>query len=424
MIRCILPASLAFMLLCLTAQKGVGQKLHFLVFADTDDPTIGTAGLKTHTYLANDLAPAIAQQTGLSLAFAGYTGKQCRATELDAVVTNLNPGPSDVVFFYFTGHGWNNRQNEYPSLILGNANTDRSTLETSSRNLLDVYESLRAKNARLTIVIGEACNKERSDAPKPPSSNRQPDYMKTTAYSPERFSQLFRGYQGGLVLASSQRGQLSNCDPKGGLMSIALQNTLRRLLSDDQKVPLTWELVLRTVSQATESMAAQAGQVQTPFFKTDLRISTSSIQGTQPRTGQTALVAATPCAPVDAYVNETALEGIREDLPLLRAMNEEVDTDNAEAYARAFLNFYSNQKKFYENLGQMVFYEASTMPERCRPDFQRNISWIRENTTEINERYQVIQKFAQKPVQLAAQARSELPVLITLLEEILDKLDK
>ncbi|TAE21401.1 MAG: hypothetical protein EAZ91_25335 [Cytophagales bacterium] len=411
------------LLLCLTTQWGVGQTLHFIVFADTDDPTIGQAGLKTHTYLAQDLAPAMAKQTGMNLAFSEYIGQRCRASELDALLTKLTPGPTDVVFFYFTGHGWNNRQNEYPSLILGNANTDRVSLETSSRNLLDVYERLRAKNARLTIAIGEACNKERSDAPPRPSSSRAPDYMKTTTYSPERFGRLFREYQGGLLMASSQRGQLSVCDPKGGLLSIALQNTLRRMLADDQKGPIAWEPVLQAVVTETEAAAQQAGQQQNPFFKTDLRLSVASKPAPM-RPADPVVASASPCASVDAYVNETALAGIREDLPLLRDMNERVNSNNAESYARAFLTFYSNQKKFYDNLGQMVFYESSTMPERCRPEFQQNISWIRESTDEINERYQLIQKFAQKPLQLAAQARSELPSLITRLEEILEELDK
>jgi len=407
-----------------TPQPGRAQTLHFIVFADTDDPKIGTANLKTHTYLANDLAPAVAKQSGLTLNFTSYTGDQCRPAEFDARLASLTPGPADVVFFYFAGHGWNNRQNNFPSLILGNANTDRATLESSSRNLLDVYERLRAKNARLTIAIGEACNKERSDEPQqPPTSSRQPDYMKNTAYSPERFSRLFRNYRGGLVLASSQRGQLSNCDPKGGLMSIAVQNTLRRLLSDDQKGPLSWELVLREITRQTEVAAQQAGHRQTPQYRLDLRQSEVASAKPVARPG-VSTSPSTPCAPVDAYVNETALTGIKEDLPLLRAMNEKVDSDNADEYARQFLTFYRNQKHFYDNLGQMVFYESSTMPERCRPAFQRSISWIRESTTEINERYQTIQKFALKPRLLAAQARSELPSLITRLEEILEQLDK
>jgi len=424
MIRSLLLTCLVFAILCLNS--ALGQTLHFIVFADTDDPTIGLPGLKTYNYLAKDLAPAIAQQTGLTLAFIGYTGQQCRASELDAVLNKLNPNSSDIIFFYFTGHGWNNRQNEYPSLILGNANTDRATLENSSRNLLDIYQRLRAKNARLTIAIGEACNKERSDSPAAPSSNRQPDYMKTTAYRPERFNRLFREYQGGVVMASSQRGQLSNCDPKGGLMSIAWQNTLHKLLSDNPQnsSPLTWDLVLQDVEKQTEAAAEKINQQQNPFFKTDLRLVALSAKPAPIQPSGPTIATSAPCAPVDAYVNETALSGIREDLPLLRAMNEQVDTDNAEAYARAFLKFYSNQKKFYDNLGQMIFYESTAVPERCRPDFQRNTNWVRENTEEINERYQVIQKFAQKPMQLAAQARSELPALITRLEEILEQLDK
>ncbi len=413
-------------LVCLTA-PAVGQTLHFILFADTNDPDIGSANAKTHTVMAQDIAPAIAKQANYTLDFASYTGNRCRATELDAKLNSLNVSPKDVIFFYFAGHGWNNRQNEYPSLILGNANTDRTALEASSRNLLDVYDQLRKKGARLTIAIGEACNRERSDAPPKPAkestSSREPIPMKNTAYSLRQFEQLFGSYQGGVVMASSQRGQLSNCDTKGGLMSIALKDTFRQLLIDGQKGELSWEHTLDEITAQTEAAAVAMGVKQTPFYKLDLRLVQPDVIPKPPVPGPPG-PDTQPCAPPETYVNETALEGIREDLPLLRKMNENVNSNNANQYARQFLTFYGNQKAFYDRLGRMVFYESSTMPNHCRSEFQRSVSWIQESTRDINDRYRMIEKFAQKPLQLAAQARTELPVLITLLEDILEHLDK
>lgn len=410
-------------LVCLLCLPAWGQTLHFLVFTDTDDPDIGGATLKTHTYLVNDLAPAIAKQAGLALNLSNHFGGHCRVNELDETISQLKAGPDDVIFFYFVGHGWNSRLNDYPSLIFGNANTDRTSLETASRNLLDIYQQLRARNARLTIAIGEACNKERSDEP-PLTSGRAVEIMKNTTYNPQRFQRLFRNYRGGFVMSSSKRGQFSHSDPKGGWMSVSWQNAVRQQMADGQTGPATWDKLLKDVVQQTESLARANGDPQNPQIKNDL-IDCPTCQKAPPTpTGPPVAPPNGPCPPVNSYVNETALAGIREDLPLLQEMYENIDSKNANAYAAQFLHFYENQKPFYDNLGDVIFYKASQLPEHCRPEFERSSKWVQESTEEITDRYDSVQKYALKPLQLAAQARSELPSLIERLKEILKKLDK
>ncbi|GAA4409205.1 hypothetical protein GCM10023187_32160 [Nibrella viscosa] len=409
--------------ICLPAVSVRGQaKLHFIVFADTDDPTLSEANRKTFNFLTGRFGPDVAGYAGLSLQMTAYSGSQCQSALFDQTLNKLSVGPDDVVLFYFVGHGWNNRQNEYPSLIFGRANADRATLESNSRNLLTIYEQIRAKQPRLTLVVGEACNKERSDDP-PTTSNREAIPMHPTNASPAKYKALFRNYAGGLLLSSCQRNQFSFSDPKGGWMGTSWQETINQLLSDKTPQVPTWETFVKTTVQLTERAALANNQKQNPQYRLDVRqVTPGGNQLVQP--GPTKPPGNRLCPPLDSYVNETALAGIREDLPFLKKMDEEISTDNAEEFAETFNRFYTNQKNFYDSLDDMLFYRKADMPEDCRQVFQQETRWVAGKTAEIIRRYKMVVKLSKQPQQLVAQARSELPSLIRRMEEILEKLDK
>ena len=424
--KCLLIAGLLLSILAGTAQS---QTLHFIVFADTDDPSIGGNDMKTYSSLTGNggLAQTIAQYSGLTLNMAGFYGSRCQAAEVDKKFSELNPGPNDVVVFYFVGHGFNSRQNAYPSLIFGKATADVAAIDASARNLRELYARIRAKKPRLTIAIADACNKERTDPPVAITSGRAIDVMPPTNLNPERIRSLFRNWQGGFVMSSSQRNQFSHSDPKGGWMSVSFQNAFLDWCSATRKGPLTWKLLLDDVVKRTVTTAQQNRQVQTPQYAPELTPFTvaqttalvavsRSITATRPPDA--------PCPALSQFVNEVALAGIREDMPLLRDMNNSITTDNAEAYAESFSRFYKNQKPFYESLNRILFNRISDLPARCQQQLDTDTKWVKANTEEVNERYQVIQKYAQRPTQLVQQARSDLPSIIRRLEEILERLDK
>ena len=405
------------------------QTLHFIVFADTDDPNIGSNDMKTYSSLTGNggLAQTIAQYSGLTLNMAGFYGARCQAAEVDKKVGELSPGKDDVVVFYFVGHGFNSRQNAYPSLIFGKATADIATIDASARNLRELYARIRAKKPRLTIVMGDACNKERTDPPVAITSSRPIDVMPPTNLNSERLRSLFRGWQGGVLLSSSQRNQFSHSDPKGGWMSVSFENALLDACSVNRKGLLTWKTLLDDVVKRTDATARQNHEEQTPQFEQELlpvTITPPNQSAGLGRSFTSTRPADALCPSLDQFVNETALAGIREDMPLLRDMNNSITTDNADAYAESFSRFYTNQKPFYESLNRILFNRINDLSPRCQQQFDSDTRWVKVSTDEVNERYQVIQKYAQRPRQLVQQARSDLPSIIRRLEEILERLDK
>ncbi|GAB3942757.1 hypothetical protein GCM10028805_07840 [Spirosoma harenae] len=409
-----------------TAQS---QTLHFIVFADTDDPTVGGNDMKTYSSLTGNggLAQTIAQYSGLTLNMAGFYGPRFQSVEVDKKLAELTPGNDDVVLFYFAGHGFNSRQNSYPSLIFGKATADIATIDASARNLRELYARIRAKKPRLTIAIADACNKERTDPPSPITSGRPIDVMPPTNLSPDRIKSLFRNWQGGFLMSSSQRNQFSHSDPKGGWMSVSFENAFLDWCSANRKGTLTWKMLLDDVVKRTEATARQNRQTQTPQFELEL-LPFSTAQPIQPTIASRSPTfnrpPDAPCPPLNQFVNEIALAGIKEDMPLLRDMNNSINSNNANNYAASFSKFYKNQKPFYESLNRILFNRISDLSPRCQQQLDNDTKWVKANTDEVNERYQVIQKYAQRPNQLVQQARSDLPSIIRRLEEILEKFDK
>ncbi|MDR2755527.1 MAG: caspase family protein, partial [Planctomycetaceae bacterium] len=67
-------------------------------------------------------------------------------------IRNLNVSPSDVVFFYYAGHGAINKQSNQPS--------EQHYLRFNTKNIIwrsELQKALQAKNAELTILITDCC---------------------------------------------------------------------------------------------------------------------------------------------------------------------------------------------------------------------------------------------------------------------------
>lgn len=407
----------------LASQLSLGQTLHLLVFADTDDPEIGGSNMKIFSALTgpNGMASTIAKQAGLTLYPTNFYGANCRVDQLVRTLDALKTGPDDVVLFYFVGHGFNNRQNEYPSLIFGNANAEPATIDASSRNLREIYARIRAKKPRLTIVIGDACNKERTDPPAPVTSARAIGVMPPQVLSSARFKSLFRTWQGGILMSSSQRNQYAHSDPKGGWMSVSLLNALNDWCAVSHRDVVNWKGLLDETTARTVAIARQNSQDQVPQYLIEL----TPYAGTTPVVPPVNnLMAGAICPTPDQFVNEIALSGVRDDMPLLQDMRHSITSANATAYAEAFTEFYQNQKPFYQSLATVLFNPVDDLPDACRKQFRQDTEWLKPSIQEINDRYDIIFKYADKPAQLVMHARTQLPSILVRLQAILEKLDK
>jgi len=130
--------------------------LHLIIVANTNDPDIGSTctldkdrTLKTFSDLADFM----------SLKFDARTifGDNYNKANVETALASLNPSPNDIVIFYYSGHGFSKNDNlQYPYLELRSKSFQ--SLNENSINIEDIYNQIKQKNAKVTLVISDCCN--------------------------------------------------------------------------------------------------------------------------------------------------------------------------------------------------------------------------------------------------------------------------
>ena len=130
-----------------------GQNLHTIVFADTQDPKIGTSVLQDYYNISVEVN-TIAAATGMQLKSYFYKGEQCSTKNLRDVLERLRTNKDDVILFYYTGHGTRsaNDASEFPQMCMG------SHYDVDFYPLEKVLKKLNEQPARLKIILGDCCN--------------------------------------------------------------------------------------------------------------------------------------------------------------------------------------------------------------------------------------------------------------------------
>ena len=130
------------LLVCNISRADVGGgTIHFIVFADTEDASVGTSCNQTLKYLQGNflvkLRRYIDDMDTKSYIYEG-NGNFTRS-RLNAAISSLSTSPDDVILFYYTGHGFNNGSNDYPTLTLGR---DGEELEVRNRFRGQAYQTI------------------------------------------------------------------------------------------------------------------------------------------------------------------------------------------------------------------------------------------------------------------------------------------
>lgn len=143
------------LLLSVLALSGHAQTVHAIVVADTKDPILYTAckrDVETMHRQFVQLAAAINYQLSEQV----IAGEEFTQKRLNDAIRTLEPGPDDIVFLYYTGHGYNasQRAGRFPVLLL----EKKEKNSQQNPGLLAIHEALKAKKARLCITMGDCCN--------------------------------------------------------------------------------------------------------------------------------------------------------------------------------------------------------------------------------------------------------------------------
>jgi hypothetical protein len=246
---------LALAMLLLPPTFSSASTIHVILYGENDPNQKITRSCQRDLELYREEIRTVCRHTGMTPKFYPT---EYRKENLEKVLTELTCGSDDVIFFVYSGHGyqWSGSGSEYPSL-----NFNESSTRYPHVKIETVHERLRAKRARLVITIADACNR---------IAGGGNGSLTGATQKRQQYIRLFKLYQGHILLAAAKSGQFawSYSNGAGGLLSLSFLEVIHRATSGSSVA--SWESILNATHQLvlakSESDGCQGCQRQETLF--------------------------------------------------------------------------------------------------------------------------------------------------------------
>lgn len=160
---------------------------------------------------------------------------------------NLLVGAQDLVIFYYSGHGANDKSSVWP--VLG--------LQDKNLRMSEVVKTLKDKNPKFLMVMADCCNSYMRNG-RVPSVQANPQ-------DPKLYKDLFLNFSGKkqILISASEQGQYSLSHPKkGAFFGMSFRECFRRA-TDNSNPSADWENLLNASKQMTSDATSKS---QVPHF--------------------------------------------------------------------------------------------------------------------------------------------------------------
>jgi hypothetical protein len=241
-------------------------KMQLIIVADTLDPKIGK-GVALDITRVTGLFSSISQYLGVKLLTTVLAGSGFGKASTQAAINKLKAAPDDIIIFYYSGHGFRipEKPRPYPNMKLKNVKTKREAFRDSlawakasrtanigqSLNIEDVYKTIRAKGARMNLVISDCCNDDIFSVNmklSKPSGTKNSDIK----WSEENVRALFINKTPMSILAAActETERAASHDEFGSFYTYFLKSSLEGHCSK-LKSNVSWDLVLKQAMTQT-----------------------------------------------------------------------------------------------------------------------------------------------------------------------------
>lgn len=211
--------------------------LHLIFVADTQDPSIGLSTENDMKDVVNLFRKATKE---INLKFQSYRlyGSKFDKANINATFNKLKINPNDVLIFYYSGHGYNDisSYNKFPEM----------SLDGIDMGLRSAHNLLKAKNARLTLTIGDLCNSIPRSRNKVGGRSELP-FKSGFLFDTSKLKTLFLETKGDLISTSSKKGQWSYSaqDNSNGLFTDAFIDSFTEEVSKVSDASGNWNNLLK-----------------------------------------------------------------------------------------------------------------------------------------------------------------------------------
>ncbi|MDR2410916.1 MAG: caspase family protein [Bacteroidales bacterium] len=253
------------LLLLAAAYPGNAQTLHVLIFGDTNcGGKVGESVMNDYNSIIDEIGK-IQTATGLTLNSAYYNDYLCTKETLLEALKDLKCQPSDVVIFYYSGHGGRAVEDTsvFPQLTFDN-------YDSETYPLYKIDEQIASKHPAFRLVIADCCNSEVPGMTVKSLLSKGKSILGKG--NTDIYKKLFLNVKGRVVVASSKAGQTSGiCEMDGmlrGTFTVCLENELEKLQAGNSDA--NWNALLENVKIATRNTSGNSVSNQTPVFEVNL----------------------------------------------------------------------------------------------------------------------------------------------------------
>jgi hypothetical protein len=244
-------------------EKKGKMKLILIIVANDLERVIGN-GCQVDIKSVHEMFSRLAHAMKFNLLELIIKGQVYSEKNVLGVIKSITPGKNDIVVFYYTGHGFTFTKRpelKFPQIDLQTnpASNKQADILKSTQNLNNLYEKIKAKGARLTIVIGDCCNNRLTFKRKFFTEDLK---MRSTKWpkvmNKEMGKMLFCYPRASILVAAADKGQLSiSTNSLGGIFTFNLLNNIKKMLgtSGANSKTLNWDNLLQKTKLKTARLS-------------------------------------------------------------------------------------------------------------------------------------------------------------------------
>jgi hypothetical protein len=237
-------------------------RLHLLLIANTNDKKIGKT---CEVDLKNtfDTYKEISEFLGIQMVSKVISGNEFSKVNVDNAINAMRPSANDIVVFYYTGHGFNelNQNYKYPYLDL----RDKSYQQYGGQytmNMEAIFQKIKIKGARFNLVMSDCCNNDPSQSQNITAEDPATK-VSSIGWDKNKCITLFLNPKKQSILATAvQKGELSAGNvSEGGFYTSNFLQSLEKHISivRTTKDPLetSWNSIISIATKETTNRAAR-----------------------------------------------------------------------------------------------------------------------------------------------------------------------
>lgn len=233
--------------------------MHLIIVADTQDGEIGVSCERDRLRMQRHFKD-IAGFLGVGFRPESIAGEDFTKQRVSAALQKLQPGPQDIVVFYYTGHGFYNTQSasKYPHMALRQSIND--ALPANSLGVEDVYRQIVAKGARFNLVLSDCCNNDPNSLPAVGPALSTTKSGGSLWHKPAMMALFLPQQRTSLLLTAASQGELATSNPIfGGFFSYHFKASLDHYASPFYSMQnIGWDRILKEATASTVKLANRA----------------------------------------------------------------------------------------------------------------------------------------------------------------------